>query len=325
MNHTNTRIFAAACFALTCAAAPAHAADYPERTATIVVPYPAGGTSDTISRAVAQHLSTKWGQKFIVENKPGANSAIGAAAVARAAPDGYTILSGSIGTFSTNPGLYPNLQYDPAKDFAYLTLAVRTPNVLVGAPDLAPNNLVELLDYAKENPGKLSFANGGAGSSDHISAVLFRQLADIEGIDVPYKGGSLAQADLMASQVNLSFQNLGNVTQYIKAGRMKAYAVTSEQRVPQLPDVPTLREAGLTDMVIYSWQGFAVPKATPSDVVQKLSAGMREALTESQLKARLEGMGFDVPASSPEQFAAFQHAEETRWTAFIKKHSMQAN
>ncbi|KOF52097.1 MULTISPECIES: tripartite tricarboxylate transporter substrate binding protein [unclassified Achromobacter] len=314
---------AAAGAAVLLAAPAARAAGYPDKPVTMIVPFVPGGSSDITARAVTPGLSQRLGQTFVVENKPGANSAIGAQALARATPDGYTMMVGSIGTFAINEALYKSLAYNPSKDFEYLTQAVRNPNVLVASPAFPASTVAELVAYAKKNPGKVSYASSGTGSSDHLSAVLFRQRTGSTGVDVPYRGGGAAIADLIGGQVNVSFQNLGAVQTHIKAGKLKALAITGESRAPELPDVPTLAEAGIKDMVVYSWQGFAVPRGTPRNVVQKLSEALRATLGEPKVKATLQGLGFEVVANTPQQFAAFQQAEVKRWKDVIQKSGIQ--
>lgn len=314
---------AAAAGAVLLAGPTAQAADYPEKPVTMIVPFVPGGSSDITARSVTPVLSQTLGQTFVVENKPGANSAIGAQALARSTPDGYTMMVGSIGTFAINEALYKNLSYNPSKDFAYLTQAVRNPNVLVAATKFPASTVAELVAYAKKNPGSVSYASSGTGSSDHLSAVLFRQRTDSTGVDVPYKGGGAAIADLIGGQVNVSFQNLGAVQNHINAGKLKALAITGDTRAADLPDVPTLAEAGIKDMVVYSWQGFAVPKGTPPAVVEKLSKALQNALRDPKTKQTLQGLGFEVVANTPEQFAAFQQAEVKRWKDVIQKANIQ--
>jgi tripartite-type tricarboxylate transporter receptor subunit TctC len=301
----------------------AHAAGYPDKPVTMIVPFVPGGSSDITARSVTPALTKLLGQTFVVENKPGANSAIGAQALARATPDGYTMMVGSIGTFAINEALYKTLSYNPSKDFEYLTQAVRNPNVLVAAPNFPAATVAELVDYARKNPGKVSYASSGTGSSDHLSAVLFRQRTQSTGVDVPYRGGGAAIADLIGGQVNVSFQNLGAVQTHIKAGKLKALAITGEARAADLPGVPTLAEAGIEDMVVYSWQGFAVPKGTPAPVVQQLSKALQAALREPQTEKTLQGLGFEVVANTPQQFSAFQQAEVKRWKDVIKQAGIQ--
>jgi len=291
--------------------------NWPTKPITMIVPFTPGGSSDITARSVSQGLLERLGQTVVIENRSGANSAIGAQALARSAPDGYTMMVGSIGTFAINEALYRKApSYNPSRDFTFLTQAVRNPNLLIVPPDFPANSVAELIAYAKAHPGELSYASSGTGSSDHLSANLFRLQTGTTGVDVPYKGGSAAVVDLMGGQVNASFQNLGAVQTYALTGKLKALAVTGAERVPELPDVPTLKELGI-DMVVYSWQGFAVPKDTPTPIVKKLSDALRETLTEPKVRATLNGLGFEVVANSPEEFSAFQQAEVQRWTEVI--------
>jgi len=291
--------------------------NWPTRPITMIVPFTPGGSSDITARSVSQGLLDRLGQTVVIENRSGANSAIGAQALARSAADGYTMMVGSIGTFAINEALYRKAPtYNPSRDFSFLTQAVRNPNLLIVPPDFPANNVAELIAYAKANPGALTWASSGTGSSDHLSANLFRLRTGTTGVDVPYKGGSAAVVDLMGGQVNASFQNLGAVQTYAKTGKVKALAVTGTQRVPELPDVPTLSELGI-DMVVYSWQGFAVPQGTPEPVVKKLSDALRETLADPKVRATLNGLGFEVVANSPEEFRAFQQSEVRRWTEVI--------
>jgi tripartite-type tricarboxylate transporter receptor subunit TctC len=297
---------------------PAQAA-YPDKPVTVIVPFVPGGSSDITARSVLPGLNKILGQTFVVENKPGANGAIGAQALARAPADGYTMMVGSIGTFSINQALYKDLSYNPSKDFRYLTMAVRNPNVLVASPNFPASSVEELVAYAKKNPGAVSYASSGTGSSDHLSAVLFRQKTGTTGVDVPYRGGAAAISDLLGNQVNVSFQNLGAVLTHIKAGKLKALATTGDARIPDLPNVPTIGETGIKDMVVYSWQGFAVPAATPTDIVVKLSDALRKTLRDPAVEKTLNGLGFEVVASSPDEFTKFQQGEVKRWQDVISK------
>lgn len=291
---------------------------FPNKPVTIIVPFVPGGSSDITARSVMPGMQARLGQTFVAENKPGANSAIGAQALARSTPDGYTMMVGSIGTFAINEALYKQLSYNPSNDFTYLTQAVRNPNILVAPPSFPANTVAELVEYAKKHPGQVSYASSGTGSSDHLSAILFRQRTDTTGVDVPYKGGAAAIADLLGAQVNVSFQNLGAVQKHVQAGKLKALAITGDARSPELPNVPTLGEAGIKDMVVYSWQGFAVPKNTPEPVVKALSESLRETLREPGVTKTLNGLGFEVVANTPQEFAAFQKAEVDRWKKVIK-------
>jgi tripartite-type tricarboxylate transporter receptor subunit TctC len=253
-----TNLGAAACAALL-AAVPAAAQQYPTKPVTVVVPFTPGGSSDITARTVSAKLQDALGQSFVIDNKPGANGGLGGKFVANAQPDGYTLLVGSIGVFAINPVLYKDLGYHPLKDYDLLSVAVRTPNALVTRANFPASNVKEFVEYVKKNPGKVSFASSGTGSSDHLTAALFWQKTGTSGIHVPYKGGSAAHLDLIAGNVDASFQNLGSITQHVKAGKMKLLAVTAEKRDAAVPDVHTLAEAGVPGIEVYSWQSFVAP------------------------------------------------------------------
>lgn len=299
------------------AAGPAAAQSYPTRPVAVVVPFPPGGASDSTARLMAPKMQEALGQPVVIDNRPGANGATGAAHVKGATADGYTLLVGSIGVFAINPALTPALSYQPKSDFDLLTVAVRTPNILVTSPNFPASNVKELVAYLKANPDKVTFASSGIGSSDHLTAALFWQKSGTTGIHVPYKGGGPAHADLMAGHADISFQNLGAVASYIKAGKLKALAVTADARHPLFPDVPTMTEAGVDGLDVYSWQAAAAPKGLPADVKAKVVKAAAQSLADPAVKAKFNDMGFEVVASSPEEFAAFQKAEEERWRTVI--------
>lgn len=309
----NLLLAAAAC----ALASAAQGQAFPAKPIRIVIPFVAGGSSDITGRAIGSKFQEYLGQPAVVENRPGANGSIAAEFVAKADADGYTILVGSIGVFSINAALFKDLRYHPVRDFAPITLAVTTPNVLVTRPDLAANSMKELVEFAKQNPGRLSYCSSGAGSSDHLTGETFKQGARIFAVHVPYRGGAACQNDLMGSQVDISFQNLGAVTGYIKGGRMKAFAVTAKTRHPQLPNVPTTAEAGYPDLVVTSWQAVAAPAKTPRDVVAKLHDATVRALRSPDIRERMTQIGFDVVAGTPEEFGAFMKAEVERWTKVV--------
>jgi len=312
-------VFAALAAGATVSAAMAASPAWPQKAVSVVVPFPAGGSSDTIARMLAQPLNDKLGQPFVIDNRPGATGAIGATFVKRAPADGYTMLVASIGVFAVNPFLQKNLAYDPAKDFDLLTVAVRAPNVLVANPNFPVKSLPELVAYMKKNPGKVSFASSGAGSSDHLTAALFWQKSGTEGLHVPYKGGAPAMSDLLAGQVDVSFQNLNAVIQHVRSGKLRALAITSDKRSALLPEVPTMAEAGVRDVEVYSWQGVAAPKGLPADVKTRLHGAVVGALREPAMQKKLGEQGFEVVANTPEQFVQFENEELKRWKTVIEQ------
>lgn len=292
-------------------------AEYPEQNVTIIVPFPAGGASDIAGRVTGNKLSERLGKSVLIENRAGANGSLGATAMKAAKPDGYTLLIGSIGVYAINPALYKKLGYDPLKDFDLLSLLVRTPNVLVANPKFPVKDVKELIAHLKANPGKVTFASSGIGSSDHLTAALFWQKTGTTGIHVPYKGGSAAMTDLIGGGVDASFQNLGAASAHITGGRLKAIAVTSDKRVPQFPNVPTMAEAGISGFEVYSWQAVVAPKGLPREVLAKLQAGVIAALNSPDNKARLDAQGFEVVANTSEQFTEFLKGELARWKQVV--------
>ncbi len=312
-----TRLAISLCLLL--ASLTASAQNFPSKPIRVVIPFVAGGSSDIVGRAIGSKFQEFLGQPAVVENKPGANGAIAAEFVAKSDPDGHTILVGSIGVFSINSALFKDLRYNPLRDFAPITLAVTTPNVLITKPALAANSMRELVDYAKKNPGKLSYCSSGTGSSDHLTAELLSQVAGISAVHVPYKGGAACQTDIMGGQVDISFQNLGAVTNYIRGNRMKALAVTAKARNPQLPNVPTTAEGGYPDLVVTSWQAAAAPAKTPREIVARLNDAAVKALRSPEVRERMSQIGFDVVGSTPEEFGRFMKEEVDRWTEVVKR------
>lgn len=295
----------------------AQAADYPEKPITVIVPFPPGGSSDVTARLVSKKLAERVGQSVVIDNKGGANGSIGATALKQAKPDGYTILVGSIGVFAINPALFKDLRYDPMQDFDLLSVAVRTPNVLVANPNFPANTVAELVEYLKKNPNKVTFASSGTGSSDHLTAALFLQKTGTTGTHVPYKGGGPAINDLIAGHANVSFQNLGAIAPHVKSGKLKALGVTSSQRNPTLPDVPTMAEGGVKDLEVYSWQAAAAPKGLPPAVRAKLEAELAASAQAPDIKPQFEAIGFEVVATNGEQFKKFLTNEIARWKNVI--------
>lgn len=318
-------VITATALAIALGAGAAHAQAFPTKPIRIVIPFVPGGPSDMVGRAIGSKMQELLGQPAVVENKPGANGAIAAEFVAKSDPDGYTILVGSIGVFSINAALFKNLRYHPVRDFAPITLAVTTPNVLVTKLDFPAKTVNELLAELRKRPGKISFGSSGAGSSDHLTFELFSQMTNTSGIHVPYKGGAAVVADLLGGQVDASFQNLGTVATQIKAGKIRPLAVTSKSRAAQLPDVPTTAEAGLSDLVVTSWQAAGAPIKTPPAIVAKLNEAAVKALRSPDVRDRLMAIGFDVVASSSEEFGQFMRAEVDRWTKVVERGGIQPN
>ncbi|MGJ7491276.1 Bug family tripartite tricarboxylate transporter substrate binding protein [Variovorax sp. ZT4R33] len=295
-----------------------HAQGWPDKSVAMVVPFPPGGSTDQVARAIAPRLTDKFKQSFLVDNKAGATGTIGATFVKRAAPDGYTFLVTSLGPLVITPHLLKGMQYDALKDFDLITVAVQSPNVLVVPTNSPHKSVADVIAYEKANPKKMTFASAGNGSSDHLTAELFWQQTGTTGIHVPYKGGAPAQTDLMGGQVDASFQNINAVVQYIKGGKMRALAITSAKRSPVLPDVPTLAEAGVNNVEVTSWQAVVAPKGLPPAVREKAHAAIVEALNDPKVKESFTSIGFEVVANTPAQFADFQLKEYARWQKVIE-------
>ena len=300
------------------AAGGALAQAWPAKPVTLLVPFPPGGSTDMIARTLAPKLQDKLGGTFIVTNQAGAGGTVGAGAAKRAAPDGYTIFVSSLGPFVIGPHLVKNVTYDPLKDFDYLTVAVQAPNVLAVPANSPHKSLADVLAYHKANPGKMSFASAGNGTSDHLTAELFWQQTGTTGLHIPYKGGAPAMSDLLGGQVDATFMNINTGLANIKAGKLRALAITSAKRSPLLPDVPTMEESGIKGVTVYSWQAFAAPKGLPADIKAKLHDALVAGLNDPAVKPKLLELGFEIVANTPEQFTAFQAAEFARWKKVIE-------
>lgn len=309
---------ASALVALSLLPGAAAAQAFPNKPIRIVVPFPPGGATDILARAVAQDLQRTFGQSALVENRPGAGGNLGADYVAKSPGDGYTLLMGTVGTHGINVSLYSKMPYDAVKDFAPITLVALVPNVLVVHPSVPVRTVKELIDLAKKDPGKLNYASSGNGTSIHLSGELFKTMAGVNMLHIPYKGSSPAVADLLGGQVNLMFDNLPSSLQHIKAGKLRAIAVTSSKRSPALPDLPIIAEAGLPGYEASSWFGMVAPAATPRDVVAKLHDAIVKGLATPETSERLSSQGAEKVGNTPEQFAAFIRAEIDKWGKVVK-------
>jgi tripartite-type tricarboxylate transporter receptor subunit TctC len=311
-------------FALGAAMTLTSAMAWPDKTVTMVVPFPPGGSTDMIARTLQPKLQEKFGGTFVIDNKPGATGTIGATLVTRAAPDGHTLFVSSLGPYVIAPHL-TKVTYDATKDFDYITVAVQAPNVLV-VPAASPHkSMADVLAYQKANHGKMTFASSGNGSSDHLTAELYWQQTGTSGVHVPYKGGGPVMTDLLGNQVDSSFMNINTAMPQIKAGKLRALSITSAQRSALLPDVPTLDELGIKDANVYSWQAVAAPKGIPADLKNKLQAAIKDALNDPAIKPKLLEVGFEIVANSPEEFTKFQNAEFARWQKLITSRNIKAD
>ena len=303
----------------------AFAQAWPSKPVTLVVPFPPGGSTDQIARGIAPLLNRSLGQSFVVDNRPGATGTIGAASVKRAPADGYTFLVTSLGPQVIAPHLIKAMPYDALNDFDHITVAVQAPNVLV-VPTASPHNSVaDVIAHLKKNPDKMSFASSGNGSSDHLTAELFWLETGTNGVHVPYKGGGPAISDLIGGQVEASFQNVNSVAQHIKAGKLRPLAVTAAKRSAVLPDVPTMAEAGVKNVDVYSWQAVVAPKGLPADIRSRFHAAVLAALNDPQTRQQFTSVGLEIVGNTPEQFAAFQQQESARWKKLIDAKKITAD
>ena len=306
---------AAACTALGQAAAQT----YPTKPVHLVVPYPAGGPVDVLARILGEKLSESLGKPFVVDDRPGASGTVGSEFVARAAPDGYTLVVGNNATHATNESLFKNLRYETLRDFAPIGLVATVTNVLVVNPKLPVHSVADLIAYAKARPGKLNYASSGSGSAAHLTAEMFKLMTGTDIIHVPYRGAAPAATDLLAGQVALMFASAPTVFQYVKAGQLRGLAVTSATRWSGLPELPTMAEAGVPGFTSDVWFGLFAPAGTPGDVVRRLNAATVSAGASADTRDKLAAQGFTVTTDTPEEFRAFVAAEVTKWAKVIRE------
>jgi tripartite-type tricarboxylate transporter receptor subunit TctC len=303
--------------ALTLAAGAAAAQTYPTKAVRLVVPFLAGGSTDIVGRTVAQKLSEMWGQQAFVDNRPGGGTTIGTDMVAKAAPDGYTLLV-TPAPFTINPSLLTKLPYDALTDFAPITLINTTPLVMVVNPGVPAKNVKELIALAKSKPGKLNFGSSGTGGSNHLAGELFDAMAGVKMVHIPYKGNAGALTDIVGGHLDVVYNGITSAVALVRGGKLRALAVTSLQRSAALPDVPTLDESGLKGFEAVAWNGLTAPAKTPREVIMKINADVIKIVNSPELKERLKADGSDPVGNSPEQYAAFLRNEIAKWAKVIK-------
>jgi len=313
------KLLRAALALLAAGALSAQAQDFPTKPIRMVVTFPPGGSADAVVRMIVPRLNDKLGQQVVVDNRPGAGGNIGLAIVAKAPADGYTLGVGAAGALSANVSLYPQMPFDPVKDLKPVSMLAAIPFVIVGHPSLKARTLKELIAQAKADPGKLSIGHGGNGTAMHLSAALFSQMADIKLVEVPYKGSGPAALDVLGGQLPLAVVDLPASLQQIKAGKLIAYAVTSPQRLPTLPEVPTASEAGLPGYDSTGWFGVVAPAGTPAAIVARLNAEIAAALNDPQIQASMRNLGVEPAPGKPEAFEAYIGSETRKWAGVIKQ------
>ena len=303
---------------LICIGVPVCAQDYPSKAVRLIVPFAAGGGNDSVARVVAQQLSRALGQQVIVDNRPGAGGVVGAEAAAKAAPDGYTLFLGGVGSLAVNPVLIQNLPYDALKDFQPIILIASAPSVLVVHPSVPVNTVEELITLARTHPGQVNYASNGNGSSAQIAAVMFETTAGLDLVHVPYKGLSPALNDLLSGRVEMMFSSVVAIMPQIKAGKLRPLAVTSPTRAALLPEVPTLAESGLPDYRAGSWYGLLAPAGTPPEIINRINAATQQALDQPGVRAQLASEGADPIGGTPEDFTLHIRAELARMKEVVQ-------
>ncbi|MGJ7487059.1 Bug family tripartite tricarboxylate transporter substrate binding protein [Variovorax sp. LT2P21] len=314
---TTFRWFAATVLSLATVGA-AQAQGYPNKPVRLIVPYPAGGTTDIIARVAAQQLSERLKQPFVVENKAGANGAIGSVEVARAPADGYTLLMGTASTHGINSAVYKSLPYDAVKDFAPVTIVASTPNIIAVHPSVPAKNLQELLALAKAQPGKLNYGSTSLGGSPHMSAELLKMMAGVDMVHVPYKGAAPMLTDLMGGQVQVGFDNLPSTINFVRSGKVRAIAVTTPQRWPGAPEIPTVTESGLPGYEVSGWFGLLAPAGTPPAVLATIQQALADAVKQPEVNKQMLELGAQPVANTPGAFAKLVQADVAKWRDVVK-------
>jgi tripartite-type tricarboxylate transporter receptor subunit TctC len=299
-------------------AVPAAGTEYPERPVHLIVPFPPGGGADNLARTIMPRVSQALGKPIVIENKPGAGGNVGAEYVARSAPDGYTLLYGTNGTHSINASLYRNLRFDPQKDFVPVSRMTSIAAMLIVNPALPALSTAQLIEYARANPGKLNFASAGNGTTSHLAGELFKSMAGIDIVHVPYRGGALAITDLIGGQVQMMIDVMPNAYPLAREGRVRGIAVSTARRVPNAPELPTIDESGLPGFEVTAWDGVLAPAGTPAPVVARLNAAIREALADPQVVEALLARGAQPVAGSPDEFARHIATNTEKWARVVK-------
>ncbi|HEY3179293.1 MAG TPA: tripartite tricarboxylate transporter substrate binding protein [Casimicrobiaceae bacterium] len=313
------RIINAVLIAAVCAvSAPTFGQSYPSKPIRIIVPYPAGGTSDILARTIGQRLSETLGQPVLVENKPGANGNVGADLVAKAPPDGHTLLLADIGALVISPSVYPTLPFDPVKDFAPVTMVAYSPHILVVHPSVPVASVKELVELAKSKPGKLNFAISGVGGAPHLAGVDFAMRTGVDWTYIPYKGGAQAIADVAGGQADVTLNGMLATYPLVQGGKLKLLAVSSAKRMSAIPDVPTIAESGVSGFESGSWQGVVAPAGTPREIVTRLNSEILRIVNAPDMRDRLGKQGADVRTNTPEEFGTFIRTETAKWAKVVK-------
>ncbi|MDB5856682.1 MAG: hypothetical protein JWQ76_371 [Ramlibacter sp.] len=315
-----TLLLAGASFGIAALAGAARAAAYPDKPVRLVVPFPAGGATDLMARSLGQKLSERLGQSVVIDNRAGAGGGIGAEAVATAPPDGYTLLFATMGSLTINPSLYKNLRYDPVKSFEPISLTHNTSNLLVVNPAVPARSVAELIELARKEPGKLTFASAGNGTTSHLAGELFKSLAKVDLTHVPYKGSAPAMVDFLGGRTSMMFDTASNFVDHIKTGRVRPLGLTGRKRSPAMPNVPTISETpGMADYDLSLWLGVLAPAGTPPDITARLQREIAVAMATPDLVRQMADAGIEVRLGGPQEFAALIRSDLARWSAVVKR------